>query len=175
MVLYNIALVDDATFHHASGNRSYPSHRGLRACKDGIWHRRTKQFIFTCNRIIRHNPCKLKKALRWVHHMANHDLACRRGFDLCSNLLRRIAFSKNLDLEGVPFLTPLRPEQSASSRGSSDVLTTSSGTTQEEVGSSGMGTGTGPWQRKLFPLDLTEEPDMAWLLSIADLPEPHNA
>ncbi|EYE96331.1 fungal specific transcription factor domain-containing protein [Aspergillus ruber CBS 135680] len=43
-----------------------------------------------------------KKALCWLHHIANHDLACRPSFEVCSKLLHRIALSKDLGLEGVP-------------------------------------------------------------------------
>lgn len=43
-----------------------------------------------------------KKALCWLHYMTNHGLGCQCGFDISSRLLRRIALSKGLGLEGVP-------------------------------------------------------------------------
>jgi len=117
-----------------------------------------------------------KKAIRWLHHMANHDFACKRGFELSVNFLRRIASSKNLDLEGVPLPALLPPDESSGSRRSSTPQLASASSNHEGFGGSTSTTpGSGmTWPRELFPLNLAEEPDMAWFLSIADLPEPPN-
>jgi hypothetical protein len=115
-----------------------------------------------------------KKAIRWLYHMANHDLACKRGFEFSVNFLRRIASSRNLDLEGVPLPAPLPPDESNVSRRSSTPQPASVSSNHEDFGGSNSTTpGLGMmWPRELFPLSLAEEPDMTWFLSITDLSEP---
>ena len=44
-----------------------------------------------------------KKALHWLHHMSEKDIACQCRFRLCHGLFCCIASSKGLSLEGVPF------------------------------------------------------------------------
>lgn len=57
-------------------------------------------------------PPSCKKALRWLHHMMNHDLACKRGFNISVSFLRRVTSSRNLDFEGVPLPVPLLLDES---------------------------------------------------------------
>lgn len=44
-----------------------------------------------------------KKALHWLHHMPEKDIACQCRFRLCHGLFCCIVLSKGLSLGGVPF------------------------------------------------------------------------
>lgn len=123
-------------------------------------------------------PLSCKKALRWLHHMAVKDMACRRGFKLCHGLFCRLASSKSLSFEGVPLLSSTRsPDRldpdisfSPSTAGAESLL----GSTREGT-SSGVPTtssafdfGMGNRPNGLFHLSLLEESEVAWFLSMAD-------
>lgn len=128
-----------------------------------------------------------KKALHWLHHMAKKDQACRRAFELCHSLFCRIASSKDINLEDVPSPSSLRsldspdpnlpynfsrshPFPAASAEPSLDDSNCdegiSSGATTTITASD---FGIGDRRNELFPLSFTEETDIAWFLSIADL------
>lgn len=116
-----------------------------------------------------------KKAPRWFHHMANHGIACKRGFNLSVNFLRRIASSRNIDLEGVPLPVPLLLDESSDCRRPSTTQPASASSDYESFGSNSTTPVSGmTWPRESSPPNIVQEPDMAWFLSIADLPEPHN-
>lgn len=103
-----------------------------------------------------------KKALRWLHHMVNHDLACKRGFNISVSVLRRIASSRNLDLEGVPLPVPLPLDESSDSRRSSTTQPASASSSHESFGSNSTTPVSGTtWPRELCPPSLVQEPDMA--------------
>lgn len=119
-----------------------------------------------------------KKALCWLHHMAEKDMACRRGFGLCHGLFCRIASAKGLSLEGVPFPSSLRssdlPDPDIPSSPSTAAAKSFLGLTHEGIGS-GVPTTTTAFDfdkenrpNDLF-LSLREESEVAWFLSIADL------
>ncbi|KGO64406.1 Transcription factor, fungi [Penicillium italicum] len=57
-----------------------------------------------------------KKALRWLHCLGMSDESARRAFELCNSSIRRIALTKDLDLDGVPFTTAQAPGFSHSSQ-----------------------------------------------------------
>lgn len=44
-----------------------------------------------------------RKALHWLHRLGEGDLACRRGFELCYRLFRRLAQVRNFSLGSVPW------------------------------------------------------------------------
>lgn len=115
-----------------------------------------------------------KKALRWLHHMANYDLTCKNGFNLSVSFFYRVASSRNLDLEGVPLPMSLPLDESSGSRRLFTTQPASASLRHEGFGSSSTTSVPGTaWLRELFPPGLVQEPDMAWFSSIADLPELH--
>ncbi|KAL4879248.1 hypothetical protein BJY04DRAFT_229179 [Aspergillus karnatakaensis] len=58
-----------------------------------------------------------KKAIRWLHRMAEQDASSRRAFKICDSFIRRIAPAKEFDLSGVPSITSL-PEHTSGYRSS---------------------------------------------------------
>ena len=119
-----------------------------------------------------------KKALRWLHLMSEKDIACRRGFGLCHGLFCRIASSKDLSLEGVPFPSSLRSSDHPDPAIPSSLSTAAAGSFGG-LNHGGIGSGvpttatafdfdTGNRPNDPFPLSLTEESEVAWFLSMAD-------
>lgn len=110
--------------------------------------------------------------------MSEKDIACRRGFGLCHGLFCRIASSKDLSLEGVPFPSSLRSSDHPDPAIPSSLSTAAAGSFGG-LNHGGIGSGvpttatafdfdTGNRPNDPFPLSLTEESEVAWFLSMAD-------
>lgn len=52
-----------------------------------------------------------KKAVRWLHQMAEDSLPCRRAWDMCNNLLRDVASKVGRDAGGIPNEPPALSQQ----------------------------------------------------------------
>lgn len=116
-----------------------------------------------------------KKVLRWLHHMANIDLSCKRGFEICHCLLYRIASPKGLDLEGVPSPSSLRqgppndpifPRSTPVSEDSGYAANYPSFATQDLA--------MGGNSSDISPMSLLAGSDMRWFLSMEELDQIHS-
>ena len=118
-----------------------------------------------------------KKVLRWLHHMANVDLSCKRGFKICHRLLYRIAFPKGLDLEGVPSPSSLNQDSLNDSlfpafhtRSTSEDPDYAGHKPSSMTQDLAMEDDSSEYR----PLGLQVGSDMPWFLSMAELDQIHN-
>ena len=116
-----------------------------------------------------------KKVLHWLHHMANINLSCKRGFEICHCLLYWIASPKGLDLEDVqspsslkqdPPNDPIFPRPTPVSEGSGYAADYPSFVTQDLA--------MGSDSSEILPLSLLAGSDMRGVLSMEELDQIHN-
>ena len=115
-----------------------------------------------------------KKVLCWLHHMANIDLSCKCGFEICYHLLYWIASPKGLDLEDIPspsslkqdpLNSPIFPHPTPVSEGSGYAADYPSFMTQDLA--------MGSDSSEILPLSLLAGSDMRWFLSMEELDQIH--
>lgn len=109
--------------------------------------------------------------------MANFDLSCKRGFEICHHLLHQITIPKGLNLEGVPSPSTLKKdptnqrllpvEQSTSVSGDPDHFGDKFSSATQFSTTEGEPSEISPWS-------LLAGSNMGWFLSMEDLEQiPH--